>query len=379
MTTKPLSPIVNHPFESIVQRFSVGDGLLPESETNLLEVMGILESYAHVIRAYEINLRYIADQQFLVLFPFFKYMNGDVTWARLLQHWQHNRINYEFAEYCMKGMMYHGGGGLDAYLDRPEFIALANRAIAAKTKTNFLVQGFNTLSPDFLLEQVRQLCYYRVLGQFWDVMADLFFNLADRYHQGKITSIRDVIHFVKDGLVAAAAVPIYYSVDIQSESYDIIPKSAGLTFLVDAAIPYVESVFFRSLPFMGILSYNAQAQQLPAEQSEFVYGVLYADPIPAGSAGVPPSLLARDLIRHMPDYLLNHYRTFSRGETDLSVKSIISFQKSMFCVTSGTMIGLAPHSIDSTDPKDKAENRQHFVAWIDRLINSQSQLEEVQN
>lgn len=378
MTTKPLSPIVPHPFESIVQRLSVGDGLLPESETNLLEVMGILESYGHVIRAYEINLRYIADQQFLVLFPFFKYMNGDVTWARLLQHWQHDRINYEFAEYCMKGMMYHGGGGLDAYLDTPEFIALANRAIAAKTKKNLIVQGFNTLSPDFLLEQVRQLCYYRVLGQFWDVMADLFFDLADRYHQGKITSIRDVIHFVKDGLVAAAAVPIYYSVDIEGESYDIIPKSVGLTFLVDAAIPYVESVFFRSLPFMGILSYNAQAQQLPADQSEFVYGVLYADPIPAGSAGVPPSLLARDLIRHMPDYLLNHYRTFSRGETDLSVKSITSFQKSMFCVTSGTMIGLAPHSTDSTDPKDKAENRQHFVAWVDRLINSRSQLEEVQ-
>lgn len=71
MTIKPLSPIVTHPFESIVQRLSVGDGLLPESETNLLEVMGILESYGHVIRAYEINLRYIADQQFLVLFPFF--------------------------------------------------------------------------------------------------------------------------------------------------------------------------------------------------------------------------------------------------------------------------------------------------------------------
>ena len=379
MTTQPLSPIAPHPFELILQRLAVGDGLLPESEMNLLEVVGILESYGHVIRAYEINLRYIADQQFLVLFPFFKYMNGDVTWPRLLEHWQHNRINYEFGEYCMRGMMYHGGGGLDVYLDTPEFIALANRSIAAKTKKNLLVQGFNKLSPDFLLEQVRQLCYYRVLGQFWDIMADLFFDLADRYHHGKITSIRDVIHHVKDGLVAAASVPIYYSVDIDGESYEIIPKSAGLTFLADAAIPYVEAVFFRSLPFMGILSYNAQEQMLPADQSGFVYGVLYADPIPAGSAGVPPSLLARDLIRHMPNYLLDHYRTFGRGETDLSVKSITSFQKSMFCVTSGAMIGLAPHSTDSRDPKDQQENRSHFVAWVDRLINSRSQLEVVQN
>jgi CO2 hydration protein (ChpXY) len=151
-----------------------------------------------------------------------------------------------------------------------------------------------------------------------------------------------------------------------------------LTFLVDTAIPYVEAVFFRSLPFMGILSYNAQAQQLPADQGGFVYGALYADPIPAGSAGVPPSLLARDLVRYMPEYLMAYYRTFSRGESDLSVKSIVSFQKSMFCVTSAAMLGLAPHPLDSTDAKAIQENRSHFEAWVDRLISSRSRLEIVQ-
>jgi CO2 hydration protein len=378
MTMASLNPIASHPFEPILQRLANGDGLLPESEVNLLEVMGILESYGHVIDDYQINLRYIADQQFLVLFPFFKYMNGDVTFKRLLQHWQHDRINYEFSEYCMKAMMYHGGGGLDAYLDTPEFIELANRAIAAKTKNNFIVQGFNKLSSEFLLEQVRQMCYYRALGQFWNIMADMFLKLADRYHRGEIKAIRDVIHHVRDGLVAAAGDPIYYSVEINDQTYDIIPKSAGLTFLVDTAIPYVEAVFFRSLPFMGILSYNAQAQQLPADQAEFIYGALYADPIPAGSAGVPPSLLARDLVRHMPDYLMDYYRTFSRGTSDLSVKSIVSFQKSMFCVTSGAILGLTPNPLDSTDPKAQQENRKHFVAWVDRLINSGSRLEAVQ-
>jgi CO2 hydration protein len=378
MPTKSSTSEATHPFEAILQRLAQGDGLLPESEMNLLEVIGILESYGHVINDYQINLRYIADQQFLVLFPFFKYMNGDRSFKLLLKHWQHDRINYEFSEYCMKAMMFHGGGGLDAYLDTPEFVELANRAIAAKTKNNVLIQGFNKISSEFLLEQVRQMCYYRALGQFWNIMADMFLDLADRYHKGEIKVIRDVIHHVKDGLVAAAADPIYYSVDINGETYDLIPKSVGLTFLVDTAIPYVEAVFFRSLPFMGILSYNAQAQQLPAEQGEFIYGALYADPIPAGSAGVPPSLLARDLVRYMPEYLMAYYRTFSRGESDLSVKSIVSFQKSMFCVTSAAMLGLAPHPLESSDATAQKENRQHFEAWVDRLINSRSRLEIVQ-
>jgi CO2 hydration protein len=378
MTTETLNPIELNPFEPLIQRLSKGDGLLPESEINLLEVMGILESYGHVIDDYQVNLRYIADQQFLVLFPFYKYMNGDVSFKRLLQHWQHDRINYEFSEYCMKAMMYHGGGGLDAYLDTPEFIELANKAIAAKIGNNILIQGFNKISSEFLLEQVRQMCYYRALGQFWDIMQEIFLTMADRYHAGEIKTIRDVIHYVRDGLVTNAGSPIYYSVEIKGQTYDIIPKSKGLTFLVDTAIPYVEAVFFRSLPFMGILSYNAQAQQLPGEQSDFIYGALYADPIPAGSAGVPPSLLARDLVRYMPDYLMDYYKTFSRGQSDLSVKSVVSFQKSMFCVTSAAILGLTPNPLDTEDPKQQAENRSHWMAWVDRLINSRSRLESVQ-
>ena len=363
---------------SLSRRFSQGDGLLPESKINLIEVVGILESYGHVINDYQTNLHYISDQQFLVFFPFFKYMNGDVSFRRLLKHWQHDRINYEFGEYCVKSMMYYGGGGLDVYLDTSEFIGLANRAIEAKTKNNFLIQGFNKISSEFLLDQVRQMCYYRTLGQFWSIMADIFLNLANRYHKGQITTIRDVICHVKDGLITAAACPIYYSVEIKGEIYDLVPRSIGLTFLCDMAIPYIEAVFFRSLPFMGLLSYNAQAQQLPGDPGDFIYGALFADPISSGSAGVPLSLLASDLVRYMPEYLMDYYRSFSRGGLDLSVKSIASFQKSMFCVTSALMLGLSPRSLDSTNLKDLMENRRYFEAWIDRLINSRSRLEEIQ-
>lgn len=368
MTTTTITPV--HPFEAVIQRLERGESILPDSPTNLLEVVGILESYGHVLYAYEVNLRYIADHQFLVLFPFFKYMNGDVTWSRLLQHWWHDRINYEFAEYCMKAMLYHRGGGLETYLESPEFIELANRAIAAKTKSNLLVQGFNKLSPEFLLEQVRQMCYYSALGQFWRIMSKMFLDLADRYQRGEIRNIPDVVHHVKDGLVADAATPITYAVEINGQTYDIIPKSAGLTFLVDTAIPYVEAVFFRSLPFMGTLSYNAQAQQIPQEQERFVYGALYADPLPAGGAGIPPTLLAKDMVRHLPQYLLDYHKTYGRGTADLSVKAIESFQKSMFCVTSAAILGLAPHPWDTPNPQEQSANRQHFTAWVTRLSDS---------
>ncbi|MBD2325741.1 CO2 hydration protein [Alkalinema sp. FACHB-956] len=377
--TTVVSPATPHPFEAVIQRLEQGQSMLPDSPTNLLEVVGILESYGRVLNAYEINLRYIADQQFLVLFPFFKYMNGDVTLPRLLKHWWHDRINYEFSEYCMKAMLWHGGGGLDAYLDSPEFIERANQAIAAKTAGNFIVQGFNKLSPEFLLEQVRQMCYYRALGQFWEIMSRMFLTLADRYYRGEIKSIPDVVHHVKDGLVADAATPITYTVNIKGKAYDIIPKSVGLTFLVDTAIPYVEAVFYRSLPFMGTLSYNAQAQQVPSDQGDFVYGALYADPIPAGGAGIPPTLLAKDMIRHLPPYLLEYHKTFGRGESDLSVKAIQSFQKSMFCVTSAAILGLAPHPWDTADPAERATNRKHFEAWVDRLVESGSRLSRVQD
>jgi CO2 hydration protein (ChpXY) len=124
-----------HPLADLIERIESGGALLPESPDNVVEVVGILKSYGVVLGAYSRNLKYIADQQFLVLFPFFKYFDGEFSIQKLFKHWWHDRINYEFSEYCMKAMMWHGGGGLDAYLDTPEFEQLAEKAIAAKLKS----------------------------------------------------------------------------------------------------------------------------------------------------------------------------------------------------------------------------------------------------
>ncbi len=359
-----------HPLEAYIERLKAGGALLPDSPENVMEVVGILKSYGIILDAYSRNLNYIAENQFLVFFPFFKYFNGEVSLKKLLRHWWHDRINFEYAEYCMKAMFWHGGGGLDAYVDSPEFQKQAQQAIQAKFGGNPLMQGVAWLFPDFLPEQVRQLAYYSGLGQFWRVMSDMFLDLADLYEKGKITSIPDVVEHVRAGLVAAANKPITYAANIRGKAYEIIPKSAGLTFLADTAVPYVEAVFFRGTPFPGTVSYNAQASQISPDQSRFAYGALYADPLPIGGAGIPPTLLMQDMRHYLPDYLHEIYKRSRRGEDDLRVQICISFQKSMFCVTTATILGLAPYPLDTTDPKQQEKNRVYLESWMDRFLTS---------
>ncbi|MGD1932419.1 MAG: CO2 hydration protein [Leptolyngbyaceae cyanobacterium] len=370
--TNTLSPqaTAEHPLQPFIEKLLRSEALLPDNATNRMEVVGILKSYGVVLDAYAQNLIYIADHQFLLLFPFFKYCNGEVTLPKLLKHWWHDRINYEYAEYCMRAMLWHGGGGLDTYLDSPEFQPRCEAAIQAKLSNNLLLQGLHRLFPDFLPEQVRQSAYYSALGQFWTVMSEMFLTLSDRYDQGQIQSIPEVVAHIKAGLVAAASQPIAYCVTIGDRDFDLIPESSGLTFLMDTAVPYVEAVFFRGTPFLGTVSYNAQAQQISSEQSRFAYGALYADPVPVGGGGIPPTLLMQDMRHFLPDYLADYYRQSLRGDEDVRVQITQSFQKSMFCVTSAALQGLLPHAPDTTEPQEQAANQAFLAYWMDRLMTS---------
>ena len=238
----------------VKQRLEAGGALLPDSHENLLEVVGILASYGVVLGEYYRNLTYVSEHQFLEFFPFFKFFNGKLSLNKLGRHWWHDRINFEFAEYCMRAMFWHGGGGLDTYLDSAEFKQRAKFAIAAKAKRNPLMAVMHRLFPDFLLEQVRLMTYYSALGYFWSFMSPMFLELSDRYDRGEIKSIPDVVQHVQDGLVTNASVPYIYKVPINGEDYEIVPASANLSFLMDTAVPYVETVFFRSFPFRGTVS-----------------------------------------------------------------------------------------------------------------------------
>ncbi|PSM49266.1 carbon dioxide transporter [Chroococcidiopsis sp. CCALA 051] len=366
ITNKPTS----HPLAEYIQRLQTGEALLADTPENVLEVVGILKSYGVVLDAYWRNLTYISENQFLVFFPFFKYFNGEFSIRKLLRHWWHDRINFEYAEYCMKAMFWHGGGGLDAYLDTLEFKERAAAAIQAKFKNNPLVLGLNQLFPDFLPELVRQQAYYSGLGQFWHIMSDMFLKLSDRYDRGEIKTIPQVVEHILNGLVADANTPITYTVKIKGKEYEIIPKSAGLTFLMDTAVPYVEAVFFRGTPFQGTVSYNAQAHQISPDQARFAYGALYADPLPIGGAGIPPTLLMQDMRHYLPEYLHEVYRRTKRGEDDLRVQICMTFQKSMFCVTTAAILGLMPYPANTEDPSEQQANITYLENWMDRFMTS---------
>ena len=370
MVTTTKNKSNKHPLVEYIERLLSGDALLPDTPENLLEVVGVLHSYGVVLDAYSKNLIYFADNQFLVFFPFFKYFNGEINFKKLLRHWQHDRINYEYAEYCMKSMLWHGGGGLDKYEDSDEFRERAKAVINAKFKNNSLILGLNQLFPEFLTEQLRVCSYYSGLGQFWRVMSDAFMSLSDLYNKGEITSIPQVVNHVKAGLVANASNPITYSVKIRNKLYEIIPEKVGLTFLMDTAVPYVEAIFFRGTPFHGTVSYNAQAYQIPPDQARFQYGALYADPLPIGGAGIPPTLLMQDMRHYLPEYLRAVYRQTRRGEDDLLVQICKSFQKSMYCVTTAAIMGLMPHSPDTTEPSEQKANRDYLRNWMDRFTTS---------
>ncbi len=373
MTQTPLAPS-RHPLREYIQRLESGQALLADSPSNVLEVVGILKSYGVILDAYSINLQHIAQTQYLKLFPFFKYFNGHISGDRLLKHWWHDRINYEYAEYCMKAMMWHGGGELDKYLDGAEFRQNVQKLIKAKIKGNPFLQLLNTIFPEFLPEQMRMMAYYSALGQFWRVMADMFLSLSDRYDRGEIKTVPEVVQHIQDGLVADASRPVIYQVEVQGTTYDILPPTANLAFLMETAVPYVEAVFFRGTPFPGTVSYNAQAGQIPPDQSLFTYGALYADPLPIGGAGIPPTLLMQDMRHFLPDYLHEVYQHSLRQEDDLLVQICESFQKSMFCVTTAAIRGLAPHPLDTSNAEEREVNRAYLESWMNRFTTSRVEI-----
>ena len=353
--------------QELKRRLLSAQTLLNDGAAHLLEVVAVLESYGEVLDAYSINLIYQAEEQFLNPLPVFKYFDGELNPGRMWRHLNHDRINFEYAEYCQKAMFWHGTGGMDAYLDSAAFDENCRRIIAAKRRRDPLLALLHPLFPSFLPELIRSAATTHALGQFWRVMSDLFLALARAEREGQVRSIPEVVAFIQAGLVAAAANPIRYGVQIAGEHLWVLPPEAALTFLADVAVPYVEAVFLRGTPFLGTVSFNAQAQQISPDQAQFTYGALYADPLPTMGAGIPPSLLMQDMYRHLPEALHQWYREHTRGEGDVRVKICMSFQRAMFCVTNAAIWGTMPHDLASEDGAERAANEAYAEAWAARL------------
>jgi hypothetical protein len=145
------------PTASVLERqLLAGETLLAESANHLMQVVDVLESYGLVLDAYSRNLIYQAETQFLNPFPIFKFLDGDHRPAKIWRHLIHDRINFEYAEYCMRAMLWHGTGGLDAYLDSEAFQELCRAIIRRKTQRDPLLALLHPLFPDFLPELIRE-------------------------------------------------------------------------------------------------------------------------------------------------------------------------------------------------------------------------------
>jgi CO2 hydration protein len=416
-------PPSTHEFADIIHRLEAGGSMLPDTPENLQQIIGIYKAYAVPMDFYWRDLLYIAEKVFLNPLPAFKYFisdeyldrpnayagdNADLRiWRgpedahpelrtfiakgeikrkmpKLMRHLLHDRVNMEFAEACMQAMFWHEdiNPRFNAYLDSDEYRANSDVAIRAYFKGNPFMLGLYKLFPEMFLEQVRQLSYYANLGLFWEVMAPVFFEMSDLYDEGKLTSVPEAMNFLVNGIFAVAGRPIYHHAYIDGQCYEIIPKSQGFTWLYEAALPYVEAVFYRTAPFRGTKSYNAQAGQVPAEQKDFHYGILYADVFPVGSAGIPPTLLMQDMLHFLPDYLIKTYEQHSRGEDDSLVQLGITFQRSMYNVTSAVIQALRAallYPLDDPNPDHLLANRAFFEQQIDRFKRPEARLRDVQD
>jgi CO2 hydration protein len=423
MITTKIAPST-HPHADIIHRLEAGGSMLPDTPENLMQIIGIYKAYAVPMDFYWRDLLYIAEQVFLEPFRFFKYFISDEYLERqnhyagdqadlriwrgtgsahpellefmkkgetfkapkLFHHLFHDRINMEFAEACMQAMLWHGRdmgmGQFDAYLDSDEYKANADKAIKAYFKKNPAMLGLYKLFPDMFLEQVRELSYYANLGLFWEVMAPVFFEMSDIYDEGGFKGVPDAMNFLVNGIFAIAGRPIYHHAYIDGECFEIIPKSKGFTWLYEAALPYVEAVFYRTSPFRGTKSYNAQAGEIPENQKDFHYGILYADVFPVGTAGIPPTLLMDDMYHFLPQYLKDYYKEHCRGEDDELIQLGITFQRSMYNVTSAVIQALRTallYPLDDPNPRHLQKNREFFEAQMDRFLRPEARLRDVQN
>jgi CO2 hydration protein len=409
-------PPSTHEFADIIHRLEAGGSMLPDTPENLMQIIGIYKAYAVPMDFYWRDLLYIAERVFLNPLPAFKYFlpqeyldlhnhyagddadlriwRGEATahpelvafmekgetrkMPKLLHHLFHDRINMEFAEACMQAMLWHRKmyapvNQFDGYLDSDEYKANADKAIKAYFKKNPAMLGLYKLFPDMFLEQCRMMSYYSNLGLFWEVMAPVFFEMSDIYDEGGFKGVPDAMNFLVNGIFAIAGRPIYHHIYVDGECYEIIPKSKGFTWLYEAALPYVEAVFYRTAPFRGTKSYNAQAGQVPDDQKDFHYGILYADVFPVGTAGIPPTLLMQDMLHFLPQYLVDYYQQYCRGEDDMLIQLGVTFQRSMYNVTSAVIQALRTallYPLDDPNPKHLQANREFFEMQLNRFTRA---------
>ncbi len=72
---------------------------------------------------------------------------------------------------------------------------------------------------------------------------------------------------------------------------------------------------------------------------------------------IHPTLLIDDMSHFLPDYLREYYQQHCRGEDDILIQLEITFQPSMYNVTSAVIQALRQATLDPLDDEDS----QHLL------------------
>jgi hypothetical protein len=80
--------------------------------------------------------------------------------------------------------------------------------------------------------------------------------------------------------------------------------------------------------------------------------------------------------------LVKYYQEHCRGEEDVLIQLGITFQRSMYNVTSAVIQALRTallYPLDDPNPRHLMKNRQFFEAQIDRFLRPEARLRDIQN
>ena len=89
----------------------------------------------------------------------------------------------------------------------------------------------------------------------------------------------------------------------------------------------------------------------------------------------------QDMLHFLPPYLVDLYKTHKRGEEDQLIQLGITFQRSMYNVTSAVIQALRCallYPLDDTDPEHLMANRRFFEAQMDRFLRPEARLSQIQ-
>jgi len=89
-----------------------------------------------------------------------------------------------------------------------------------------------------------------------------------------------------------------------------------------------------------------------------------------------------DMYHFLPDYLVKYYQKHCRGEDDILVQLGITFQRSMYNVTSAVIQALrtaTSYPLDDPDPEHLLANRKFYEAQMDRFLRPEARLRDIQD